>query len=116
MSCCNNTYNLGCYEHCKVVTFVNSPITAPLTAVYSFGNINIPIEVDGMIGAPIYLYLNVLNENTTYTLKFLDENQNAVVFNVGGVDYDCFTISTKIYNRLRGDFNEDFNSDFNNQI
>lgn len=116
MACCNNTYNLGCYEHCNVVTFFNSPITATLTALYSFGNINIPIQIDSMAGAPIYLHLSALNENTIYTLKFLDENQNAVIFNVENVDYDCFTISTKIYNRVRGDFNEDFNNDFNNQI
>jgi len=114
MACCTNTYKLGCYEHCKVVTFFNSTVTAPLKAVYSYGNISQEFDIDALADAPIYLYLNQLNENTTYTLKIFDENSNVVTFNVGGIDYDCFEITTKIYSRAGGDFNNDFNNDTNN--
>lgn len=114
MACCTNTYKLGCYEHCKVVTFFNSTVTAHLKAVYSYGNISQEFDIDALADAPIYLYLNQLNENTTYTLKIFDENSNVVTFNVGGIDYDCFEITTKIYSRAGGDFNNDFNNDTNN--
>ena len=97
-----------------MVTFFNSKVTAPLKAVYSYGNISQEFYVDALIDAPIYLYLNQLNENATYILKLFDENSNVVTFDIGGINYDCFKITTKIYNRAGGDFNNDFNNDTNN--
>jgi len=41
MSCCNNTYNLGCFEHCKNVSFFSSTSTELIQIVYSVIDTNV---------------------------------------------------------------------------
>ncbi len=115
MSCCTNTYNLGCFSNCIVVTFLSAPETETITVVYEFAGIKQQQDFDALQGESIYLYLNTLNENASYSLSFYNSSGNKLLFEIADVSYDCFTFTTNIWSRMRGDFNDDFNDDFNNQ-
>ena len=67
MSCCINTYNLGCFEHCKNVSFFSSTSTELIQIVYSVIDTNKVVEFEAIENEPISLDLSVLNENTNYS-------------------------------------------------
>jgi len=100
MSCCVNTYNLGCFEHCKNVSFFSSTYTGLIQIVYSVIDTNKVVEFEAIENEPIIFDLSVLNENTNYSISIFDENGNKKAFNIGGINYDCFKIKTKIYNSI----------------
>ena len=76
MSCCNNTYNLGCFEHCKNVSFFSSTSTELIQIVYSVIDTNKVVEFEAIENEPIIFDLSVLNENTNYSVSIVDENGN----------------------------------------
>lgn len=117
MSCCTNTYDLGCHNYCSVVTFpVVSNITDSLKVVYEFANQKQKNIFDALQGEPIYLYLNTLNESAEYIFSIYDSDGDKLSFEIDGTQYDCFEIKTEIWrSSTNGDFNDDFNNDFNNQ-
>lgn len=96
MSCCSNTYFLGCFNHCGQITFGTASATETLTAVFSFAGIDASFDIGTISGDPYTINIGGLNENTSYTLKLYNEDGTEHTVDVNGVEYDCFRFKTKI--------------------
>lgn len=97
MACCENTYNLGCFDSCAVVTL---PILFPSDGQYTLffnGTNNIKYKVVGVSGEPFIVDATLLNSDSTYTFYVVNNSGVRVVFDIDGVDYDCFKIKIETY-------------------
>ena len=97
MECCENTYNLGCFDSCAVVTL---PILFPSDGQYTLffnGTNNIKYKVVGVSGEPFIVDATLLNSDSTYTFYVVNNSGVRVVFDIDGVDYDCFKIKIETY-------------------
>ena len=97
MACCENTYNLGCFDSCAVVTL---PMLFPSDGQYTLffnGTNNIKYKVVGVSGEPFIVDATLLNSDSTYTFYVVNNSGVRVVFDIDGVDYDCFKIKIETY-------------------
>lgn len=93
MNCCENFYDLGCFDSCEgIVLPVNwLETSATLSIVSSFsGNASrwdFDVVQDQAIEIP-----NNFNESASSTFRVLDENGQAISFTIGTELYDCFRV------------------------
>jgi len=97
MSCCTNTYNLGCYNSCSVLSFGESTITGTVTGVFTFGNITTPQSISATEGEPLVFDLSKLNENATHTFQLYNSSGNKITQTIDDVVYDCFSVTILIF-------------------
>ena len=95
MSCCSNTYNLGCHYYCNQLSFGSSPVTGDVVGVFKSpsGTINQQIEVTE--GGELAFDLSLLNEEMLYELSVYFEGEK-ISIDIDGTDYDCFEFKTEI--------------------
>jgi hypothetical protein len=74
MSCCNNTYNLGCYCHCDTISFGIVPQSGTYKFVFTFAGIKRMFSVTAVQDEPFEFDLSLLNENASYTFYVLYDN------------------------------------------
>lgn len=108
MTCCNNTYNFGCYNHCGAIyTGVDSDYTGTLTGVFSYAGISISRDISVENGEQIIIPLAGLNETALFSVTFYDEDGEAYPLTIGGVEYACFKFKTMVvYNGQSADIPE----------
>jgi hypothetical protein len=97
LSCCTNTYYLGCVDSCAMVTL---PIVFPTDGHYTLyfsGTNNVKITVSGVSGEPILLDATLLNANSIYTFYIQNTSGVRQLFEIGEVEYDCFKIKIDAY-------------------
>ena len=97
MSCCEKIYKVGCFDSCAVVTL---PILFPSDGQYTLffnGTNNIKYKVVGVSGEPFIVDATLLNSDSTYTFYVVNNSGVRVVFDIDGVDYDCFKIKIETY-------------------
>jgi len=98
MSCCTNVYNLGCFNHCDTIEFVD--LVASETGVYTFNvkfaGQTFTLEQTIEIGDPLTLPLSNFNENAQIIVTITEPSGTAVTATIDDVIYDCFQIDTKI--------------------
>ena len=98
MSCCTNIYNLGCFNHCDTIEFVD--LTAAETGVFTFNvkfaGQTFTLEQTIDLGDPLTLPLSNFNENAQLIVSITDPSGTAVTTEIDGTTYDCFQIDTKI--------------------
>lgn len=95
MSCCTNTYDLGCIYYCNQLRFAESSFSGSVTGVFSNPNHAVSQAITVQIGNPFMFDMYYLNENMNYTLK-LYVNGVQIGVDIEGVEYDCFTVKTEI--------------------
>lgn len=96
MSCCTNTYNLGCFNHCGSISFGEATSTETLTAVVEFANQANQLEIDITNGDPYLIPLSGLNEDAFFTMKLYDDSGAVHTITIDEVVYDCFTFKTRV--------------------
>lgn len=96
MACCTNTYDLGCYNFCSVISFGESPVNGLVTGVFTSGNLTIKLTISATIGDPFVFDLSYLNEDANYSLQLFDADNNLISATIDSVQYDCFSLKTKI--------------------
>ena len=100
MSCCANTYQLGCLDSCKVVQL---PFNYTQTGVHEFyfdGVSNVKIKINGTIGQPVFIDLRKLNENSGYSLHIVNPDGTKFTYSNNSKTYDCFSFKTEIYKTI----------------
>ena len=100
MSCCTNTYDLGCHNYCSVLSFGESEITGTVVGLFSFGNISVAQSISAITGEPFVFDLSLLNENAKQTIQLYNSSGNKITQIIDDVVYDCFTVTTQIYGGL----------------
>jgi hypothetical protein len=95
MSCCTNTYNLGCHDHCGVISFGAAEVGGTYIGVFQSGNLSIKQSVIIAEGDPFMFDLSVLNEQSDYTLVIYHDGAQISV-TIDEVEYDCFRVKTEI--------------------
>ena len=93
MSCCN-IYNIGCFDSCGNLIFIDATDTGNAVGVFTSGNITITQNVEAVNGEPIVFDLSELNENATWELN-LYINCNIVTITINDIDYCGFKLKTK---------------------
>lgn len=102
MACCNNTFKLGCFDSCGLVTLpFNYPFDGNYTFYFSGAN-KIKINVVGIAGHQMIIDVSKLNEDMKYVLHIVDFNGDRFVFSDGSEDYDCFELTTESYLNIDG--------------
>jgi len=96
MSCCTNTYNLGCFNNCSIIAVGLCLTSGTYNGVFTYGNISTTITVTAIENEPFLFDLSLLNENATFTLAIYDENENQITLTIDSVDYDCFKVKTQV--------------------
>ena len=96
MSCCTNTYNLGCFNNCSIIAVGLCLTSGTYNGVFTYGNISTTITVTAIENEPFLFDLSLLNENATFTLVIYDENENQITLTIDSVDYDCFKVKTQV--------------------
>jgi len=96
MSCCTNTYNLGCFNNCSIIAVGLCLTSGTYNGVFTYGNISTTITVTAIENEPFLFDLSLLNENATFTLAIYDENGNQITLTIDSVDYDCFKVKTQV--------------------
>lgn len=96
MSCCNNTYQLGCFNHCSAISFGTATGTATLTGIFSFAGINTAVNVPIVTGQPYIISLTSLNENTDFSLRLFNNDGSVHSITMGDTSYDCFGFKTMV--------------------
>ena len=103
MSCCTNTYDLGCLGHCDIVTLPDT-VGIDEAGTWTFqvkkpDNAVVSITADLNEGDDIaFVIADILSPNTSFTFSVLDaagEPYSYVAYD--GTSYDCFAFST-VYN------------------
>lgn len=97
MSCCINTYDLGCHNYCSVLSFGESEITGTVTGLFSFGNISSVQSISATVGQPFVFDLSLLNENAKQTLQLYNSSGNKITQTIDDLVYDCFSVTTQIF-------------------
>ena len=97
MSCCTKTYNLGCHNHCSVLSFGESEFKGTVVGLFSFGNITISQSISATSGEPFVFDLSLLNENATYNVTLYNNSGNKITQTIDNITYDCFSVKTLIY-------------------
>ena len=97
MSCCTKTYNLGCHNHCSVLSFGKSEFKGTVVGLFSFGNITISQSISATSGEPFVFDLSLLNENATYNVTLYNNSGNKITQTIDNITYDCFSVKTLIY-------------------
>jgi hypothetical protein len=95
MSCCNNTYDLGCKSYCSTISFGVSEFSGTLYVIASFGNIKHVQQITVASGEPITIDLSHFNENADYTLYLENTLGQRFSVTIDDVAYDCFTVRTE---------------------
>lgn len=55
MSCCTNTYNLGCFNNCSIIAVGLCLTSGTYNGVFTYGNISTTITVTAIENEPFYL-------------------------------------------------------------
>lgn len=95
MSCCTNTYNLGCIYHCNQLSFGTADFGGTIVGVFTSGNIVISQSITVVEGEPLIFDMSLLNEEMAYTLTLYHDDER-ISLNIDGVEYDCFSVKTTL--------------------
>ncbi len=96
MSCCNNTYDLGCYNHCQNIEVlldgINPANDYTFVTSFSGSQIIMLLAVSQNDAGENVLVIDTcgLNENHCYTGQIL-QNSQPLTIEVDSVVYDCFS-------------------------
>ena len=95
MSCCNNTYNLGCYDSCSNLSIGVAEVSGTYKGIFTSGNNRITQTITVISGQPFVFDLRELNESATYSLSIY---RNGVLqeITIDDIEYDCFSFKTQI--------------------
>lgn len=95
MSCCNNTYNLGCYDSCSNLSIGVAEVRGTYKGIFTSGNNRITQTITVISGQPFVFDLRELNESATYSLSIY---RNGVLqeITIDDIEYDCFSFKTQI--------------------
>lgn len=96
MSCCTNTYDLGCWESCETITATG--ITANATGKFiirTLPNLADLVSFNRTIGQTLIIP-NSFNEDGITQFQIIDPNGDVFTYTTGGVTYDCFKIKNRI--------------------
>lgn len=95
MSCCTNTYNLGCIYHCNQLSFGTADFGGTVVGVFTSGNIVISQSITVVEGEPLIFDMSLLNEEMAYTLTLYHDDEK-ITLTIDGVEYDCFSVKTTL--------------------
>lgn len=95
MSCCTNTYNLGCIYHCNQLSFGSADFGGTVVGVFTSGNIVISQSITVVEGEPFIFDMSRLNEEMAYTLTLYHDDEQISV-TIDEVSYDCFSVKTTL--------------------
>jgi len=95
MSCCTNTYNLGCIYHCNQLSFGSADFGGTVVGVFTSGNIVISQSITVVEGEPFIFDMSRLNEDMAYTLTLYHDDEQISV-TIDEVAYDCFSVKTTL--------------------
>ena len=95
MSCCTNTYNLGCIYHCNQLSFGSADFGGTVVGVFTSGNIVISQSITVVEGEPFIFDMSRLNEEMAYTLTLYHDDEQISV-TIDEVAYDCFSVKTTL--------------------
>ena len=95
MSCCTNTYNLGCIYHCNQLSFGTADFGGTVVGVFTSGNIVISQSITVVEGEPLIFDMSLLNEEMAYTLTLYHDDEQ-ITLTIDGVEYDCFSVKTTL--------------------
>ena len=95
MSCCTNTYNLGCIYHCNQLSFGTADFGGTVVGVFTSGNIVISQSITVVEGEPLIFDMSLLNEEMAYTLTLYHDDEK-IALTIDGVEYDCFSVKTTL--------------------
>lgn len=99
MSCCTNTYNLGCYNSCSLLSFGTSDFNGTISGVFMFPSSSVAViqTISVIDGLPFVFDLSLVNENADFILQLFNSNGERVSVTIDEVVYDCFKLSTVLY-------------------
>lgn len=95
MSCCTNTYNLGCIYHCNQLSFGTADFGGTVVGVFTSGNIVISQSITVVEGEPLIFDMSLLNEEMAYTLTLYHDDEQ-ISLTIDSVEYDCFSVKTTL--------------------
>lgn len=95
MSCCTNTYDLGCIYYCNQLKFAEATFSGSVVGVFSNTNHAVSQNITVENGEPFMFDMSYLNENMDYTLRIYVNGINISV-EIDNIEYDCFTVKTEI--------------------
>lgn len=95
MSCCNNTYNLGCYDSCSNLSIGITEVSGTYKGIFTSGNNRITQTITVISGQPFVFDLRKLNESATYSLSIYRNGVQQEI-TIDDVQYDCFSFKTQI--------------------
>lgn len=95
MSCCTNTYNLGCIYHCNQLSFGTADFGGTVVGVFTSGNIVISQSITVVEGDPLIFDMSLLNEEMAYTLTLYHDDEQ-ISLTIDGIEYDCFSVKTTL--------------------
>lgn len=96
MTCCDNTYKLGCFNHCSTIKFGTADATKTLTGIFTFAGSSYPLAIPIVTGQQYSIPLSGLNENAEYTLKLYNSDGTIYTITINDVEYDCFSLKTMV--------------------
>lgn len=99
--CCENTYNMGCVSLCS--SGIELPVEALSTEQHSvnlsFNGMIHSFVVDGVLGQPIAVPTELINEDYEYSVQVKNSSGEILQYEVEGespvVQYDCFKFRTR---------------------
>lgn len=100
MSCCTNTYYLGCYDSCGTIP-TEIPYSQNGVHTVYFDGVNKHKEhFIGVTGELIYIDLNKLTGNSCYSVKILNPDGTKFTFVKDTITYDCISFKTELFKTI----------------
>lgn len=99
MSCCTNTYNLGCHFQCSVIPLpVVADATKTLSGIFTFAGISYQRDIEIVSGETIELNLATLDlpELGIFDVQLYNPDGTRFTQTVDDVVYDCFFFSSSV--------------------
>ena len=98
MSCCNNIYDLGCFGACGIAIL---PFSADNSDIYTFkfdmNNFTYESKKEFLTGEAFQVDINSigLNEMACIKFKIYNSDNELLIYEFNGIEYDCFKIKIK---------------------